>query len=110
MNDPNITTGGCWCGATRFEASGTFTQGDRKLFESSPDVNWGFCPECGTSLTWEGRFWGKMIVEFHVSTLDNPEEHKPRKHWYDSQRLPWFEVADDLSRFHRNDIDAEPGL
>ena len=85
-----------------------FTRGKRKIFESSPGRNWGFCSDCGTSLTWEGQFWGKAVIEFHISLLENAAEYKPRKHWYDEQRLPWFEIVDDLPRYQKNDINAEP--
>ena len=142
MSKSNITTGGCMCGETRFEAKGEpidiaychcsdcrgytgapvvtwiafdaqnvqFLKGERKKFESSPGIHWGFCPSCGTSLTWEGNsvtYSGNPIVEVHASTLDDPNEHIPTKHWFDSERLPWFDIADNLPRFHRLDVDTE---
>lgn len=87
----------------------SFTKGERKIYESSPGIGWGFCDRCGTSLTWEGEFFGKIITEFHISTLDNAEDFVPDRHWYDCERLPWFDVADNLPRYHIfDDADKEP--
>ena len=54
------------------------------------------------------RFAGQSIIEFHIGTLDNPNELIPDRHWFDSERLSWFEVADDLPRFYKIDVEAEP--
>jgi adenylate cyclase len=86
-----------------------FIKGECKIHESSPGRSWGFCDQCGTSLTWEGESFGKIITEFHISTLDNPEKFVPDRHWYDCERIPWFDVADNLPRYHIFDYgDKEP--
>lgn len=77
-----------------------------KTYESSPGVEWGFCSVCGTSLIWEAslaKFGGEdvKITEFTISSLDRPEDFIPDQHWYDGERIPWFDVADDLPRFHK---------
>jgi hypothetical protein len=77
----------------------SFVKGKCKIYESSSGRGWGFCDQCGTSITWEGESFGKFVTEFHISTLDNPDEFIPDRHWYDSQRLPWFDVADNLPRY-----------
>ena len=86
-----------------------FTKGERKIFESSPGIVWGFCDQCSSSLTWEGVAFGRPITEFHISTLDKPEEFVPDRHWYESERLPWFDIADNLPRYSEvNTGDEEP--
>ena len=89
-----------------------FIRGECKIYESSPGIGWGFCDQCGTSLSWEGnsfRYAGKSITEFHISTLDNPENYVPDRHWFEGERLPWFDVADKLPRYSKLDGgDKEP--
>jgi len=80
-----------------------FTKGERKQYESSPGRNWGFCNQCGTSLTWEGESFGNTVTELHISSLDSPEKFVPDRHWYDCERIPWFDVADKLPRYHTFD-------
>ena len=83
----------------------------RAVYESSPGVGRGFCRGCGTPLTWEGvsTVSGHPIIELHMGTLDDPETFAPAAHWLHPERLPWFEVADDLPRFRGKAMpDEEP--
>ena len=95
-----------------FEAQNVhFVQGNRKTFESSPGIYWGFCANCGSSLTWEAksmRYEGKSIIEFHIGTFDDPNPYIPDRHWMEFERLPWFDIADNLPRFERLDIGIAP--
>ena len=55
------------------------------------------------------RYDGIHITEFHISTLDSPEQFTPTKHWFDEERIGWFEVADDLPRYSQLDyLHSEP--
>ncbi len=133
-------TGGCMCGAVRYEAVGEpitvghchchscrrhtgapvvtvvmferdrvkFTKADRKIYYSSPGVGRGFCDQCGTPLTWEGKAWDRSIIEFHISTLDNPDAYVPDRHWFHEERIGWLEVADGLPRYRGGDRDEQP--
>ena len=85
-----------------------FTKGDRKIYNSSPGVERGFCSKCGTSLTWEGEYMGRSIIDLHISTLDNPDAYVPTVHWRHSERIDWFDVADNLPRLHGDSDDEEP--
>jgi len=75
-----------------------FTMADRDIYKSSPNVKRGFCSKCGTPLTWEGRYEGLDIIEFHVSTTDDPDAFAPELHWHFGERLSWLNVVDDLPR------------
>jgi len=80
-----------------------FTKGDRKIYNSSPGVERGFCSKCGTSLTWEGEYVGRSIIDLHISTLDNPDTYIPTVHWFHGERIEWFDVADNLPRYTGDD-------
>ena len=142
-NDDKTITGGCMCGAVRYEASGPplgvghchchscrhhtgapvvtfvafsaervrFTKGERRIYASSPGVGRAFCDQCGSSLTWEAHalVFDGPIIEFHISTLDHPDDFVPDRHWFHGERIAWFEVADRLPRYRELDVgDAEP--
>jgi len=84
-----------------------FTQGERAIYESSPGVGRGFCRSCGTTLTWEGD--GEELgplIEIHTGTLDDPEAFVPESHIHCDERLPYFDIADELPRHHEWDEGA----
>ena len=74
-----------------------WTSGDRKLYASSPDRVRSFCPNCGTTLTWEAE-WNGSWLGLHVSTFDRPEDFPPTEHIFHGEAIPWFHVNDDLPR------------
>ncbi len=132
MSDDTKMTGGCMCGAVRYETPGdsfgvihchchscrkhnggpvvtlagfksgqvTFGGDERKIYESSPGVGRAFCGKCGTPLTWEGD-GGELgpILEIHISTFDNPDVLVPSAHAFAPERIPWFDIADNLPRY-----------
>ena len=142
MSDDVKMTGGCMCGAVRYEATGKpfainhchcrscrkhngaavvtlvgfaadqvrFSGDERKIYESSPGVGRAFCGNCGTPLTWEGiGSESEPIFELHISTFDNPDDLVPTAHTFDSERIRWFDVADNLPRYSEF-MDEKPPL
>jgi len=77
----------------------TFNGDDRKIFESTPGVNRAFCPNCGTSLTWETVFGDEgPLCAIHISAFDDPDALTPTGHSFYSERISWFDIADNLPR------------
>jgi hypothetical protein len=132
MTEETMRSGGCMCGAVRYEASGepfsvahchchscrkhtgapvvtlagylkdqvSFSGAERCFYESSPGALRAYCGECGSPLTWEGD-GGDLgpIIELHLSTFDEPEQVVPTAHAFYPERLPWFDIVDDLPRY-----------
>jgi hypothetical protein len=110
-------TGGCQCGAVRFavdaplgrasichcrmcqKATGglvgpyvgganlRWTRGAPAHFRSSNRVRRGFCPACGTPLTFE---WENQAVELAIGAFDEPAAIRPAIQVSPAGRLPWF--------------------
>jgi hypothetical protein len=87
-----------------------FAGHERSIYRSSPNVERAFCNQCGTPLTWEAyaRTFGTQIIEFHISTLDDPDNFVPDRHWFHGERIAWFDVADDLPRYRELDVEDAP--
>ena len=87
-----------------------FTSGERKFHHSSEGVARGFCGDCGTPLTWEGEsgLEGRgEVIEFYISTLDDPETFRPENHVWYSEKLSWFDVEDSLPLWSGFDYRSE---
>ena len=79
----------------------TWTKGQPRLFESSKIGRRGFCPACGTSLTWVGVATPNE-VDIGVGTFDDASFFTPKDHIWTESALPWFHVADQLPRYRRS--------
>ena len=108
-----MVTGHCHCADCRRHNGGPvvtlvifavdnvrFTVGERKISQSSLGVGRAFCDQCGTPLTIESEKHHPLNIEFHISTVNVPDAYVPSLHWYHSRGLAWFDVADDLPRYH----------
>lgn len=80
------------------DAQVSFTGGGLNQFASSPEAKRGFCPVCGTQVCFTASFIPGLI-DISIGSLDQPETMAPTLHYWDSRRLPWMQVADDLPRF-----------
>ena len=88
----------------------SFEGNERNFYESSPGVKRAFCGQCGTPLTWEGNDPDLgAICEIHISTFDAPDLLVPTAHAFEPERIPWFDVADDLPRYE-GFVDDNPPL
>jgi len=141
MGEGKKVTGGCMCGAVRYEAPAAhsviychcgackshtgapvvalagYTKADikwsgdeRTIYNSSANIERGFCGKCGTPLTWEGHVeaLGGDLIELHVHTTDDPNALVPEFHIWTDERLDWFDIVDELPRYHGWMHEGEP--
>jgi hypothetical protein len=107
---PVLSAGICHCLSCRRAAGAesvawlTIATGDFRLlagelatYHSSPGVTRGFCPRCGTSLTFAAAEGGSIDVT--LASLDDPERVRPTKEWWLSHRLSWNPANPDLVGF-----------
>ena len=73
---------------------------DPAVHHSSPGVRRSFCPRCGSPIAFQDARLPETIY-FFLGTLDAPEAFPPRHHAFESQRLPWLRIDDDLPRHAR---------
>lgn len=66
-----------------------FTAGEMAIYASSEGVRRGFCPTCGSPLTYEGSRWPTEI-HFHISAFDRPEDFPPTDQAFAEERLAWL--------------------
>jgi hypothetical protein len=80
------------------EGQVAFVKGTPSLYASSPDARRGFCPKCGTQLSFTAEFIPGLI-DITVGSLDRPEAVTPSLHYWYSKHLPWMRFADDLPKY-----------
>ncbi len=73
------------------------TQGTARGFASSARAMRWFCADCGTQLYMTDNAGNSVGIT--LGTLDNPNSVRPTVHGWESERIPWFEIADDLPRY-----------
>ncbi len=82
-------------------------KGERSIYGSSSGVGRGFCPNCGTPLTYEAdRYPGEIHI--YVGVFDDPGMYSPKVHVFFGERIPWLELSDDLPRYAGLSNDGEP--
>ena len=77
------------------DGSWRWTRGAPKIFSSSPGVERGFCPDCGTPLFFRSQ---KMsgVMHLYVAAMDDPEAFVPTLHVAIEEKLTWLKLADGL--------------
>lgn len=76
-------------------------------YTSSPGVRRGFCPRCGTSLTFESTRWPDD-VHLMVGNFNAPEDFAPQCHVFAAERLSWLHIADGLPRYRTTPSAGDP--
>ena len=127
-------TGGCQCGAVRYELHATpkstvchcrmcqkavgnvfaalamvkksdltWLSGEPNFYASSNVAQRGFCPACGTPLTF--AFNDRDTIEVTTGSLDTPAAFPMTEHFGIESRLPWVTIGEGLPG-HRTDENA----
>ncbi len=78
-----------------------FVAGATRTYASSAGVERGFCPDCGTPLTYHSATFADEI-DIATGTLDAPGDAPPEEHTWTSQQLAWVRLADGLPRYPRS--------
>lgn len=81
-----------------------YTQGEPTIFHSSSHSQREFCSVCATQLVFR-KSHDASVVDVTIPSLDDPERATPEFHIWRSSRLDWFDTADALPRYDRQ----EPG-
>lgn len=72
----------------------TWTRGQPSLFRSSTVATRGFCPACGTPLTYQ---FSPDALSLTLGSLDRPDAVTPTLAYERASRLPWAEHIADLA-------------
>lgn len=110
ITEPAIDTCFCHCrmcqkftgapvtAGSTYPVSGVqFTKGEPKYFRSSPFAERGFCPNCGSSLTYRpatptvSKAWADWIL-IYTGCLDNPAPNVPTWHLGVESQMPWMDI------------------
>ena len=76
----------------------TVVNGKIKIFESTSGVRRGFCPDCGSPLTYDSDRYDSY-VQIYIGSFDEPERLTPQAHVHCAERISWFDINDQLPRF-----------
>ena len=72
-------------------------EGERAFYQSSEIATRGFCPKCGTQMSFESTRWPGELHLYGVSR-DEPADYAPDLHCHYGERLEWLHMSDDLQK------------
>jgi hypothetical protein len=73
-----------------------WTSGEPAVYRSSATAERLFCPMCGTQLALRDE---PDYLDVTLASLANPEAVRPSYHIWTTNRISWFDTADDLPRY-----------
>jgi hypothetical protein len=68
------------------------------FFSSTPNVQRGFCSNCGTTLSYQIN---PNEIDITLSTLDNVNSIVPEYHVWIEDKVSWTKVSDNLPQFQK---------
>ena len=79
----------------------TWLNGEPALYRSSKSAERGFCSKCGSTLSMHEEVLADRVL-VSVGSLDEPQRVHVDDHVWTQDRIPWFDIKDELKRFARN--------
>jgi hypothetical protein len=73
-------------------------RGSLAHFRSSPRVERGFCPSCGTAISYAHDARADEL-DVTLASLDDPGALRPKAHIWVSHRIAWMRPGDGLPEF-----------
>lgn len=77
-----------------------WTSGPPAIYRSSPGVERGFCPNCGSTLSFARPDRGEISV--FAGVLDDPNGLAPTGHAFFEQHMAWLATTDNAPRWNRH--------
>ncbi len=68
-----------------------------RYYASSSEAQRGFCPRCGSQISFTASFLPGLI-DITLGSLDEPEALRPTLHYWHDRHLSWVVLADGLPR------------
>lgn len=100
-SDCRRTTGapvGVWMDFKADEVS--WLKGSVCEYASSEHIRRGFCPQCGSSLTYRSTRHPDYFT-LSVASLDDPNLVRPTYHIFTCSQVDWMAISDDCKRYAR---------
>ncbi len=94
--------------ATLSRAQFRFLRGEPAYYSSSPKARRGFCPLCGTQLTFEYLIDATDELDITVASLDQPDAFPPAVHIWASSRLAWVPLPEGAVVFEGEEKTSSP--
>ena len=70
----------------------SWTKGSPTRYQTDTEAWRTFCPECGTSLTYESATRRDQI-DILTASLDHPEDYPPNSDAWEEERLDWVPLV-----------------
>jgi hypothetical protein len=67
-------------------------------YESSEYIRRGFCPDCGSSLSYRSTRHPDYFT-LSIASLDDPDRVKPNYHIHTGSQVSWLVIEDDCKRY-----------
>jgi hypothetical protein len=84
----------------------TFSGGQPSTYVSSTVGRRGFCPSCGTQISFTASYIPGLI-DITVGSLDQPDQVRPTLHYWGTRRVPWVQYAYSTPRIAEQELAEE---